>query len=104
MITLKKAPAKIEALEELARTHVGDGKRPNLFFVSLAGSIVTVTRDFATAYDQWKQLASPYGDNYGTESALEDRKTGTIATREPREENSDKLCTLDDTHGFGYHK
>jgi len=47
---------KIEALEQLARDTVGDGKSPNLFFVSIEGVIITVTRSFNVAYAEWKDL------------------------------------------------
>jgi hypothetical protein len=45
MVTAVK-PRKVPELEALARDRVGDGGSPALFFVTDAGVVVTVTRDF----------------------------------------------------------
>lgn len=85
---------KIKEFEEMATSMVGDGKSPNLFFVGLKGKIITVTRDFETAYRQWQGLGR------SQETSLEDRKTGTIATVQPIEDGSEILEVIDDSHTF----
>jgi hypothetical protein len=82
---------RIAKLDELARELVGDGKRQNLYFVSLAGNIVTVTTDFETAYGHWRALP------FDRESMIEDRRHGVICSREPIEEGSTRLITIDDS-------
>ena len=70
-------------LEDMARDMVGDNGSPNLYFVSIHGpgeprtGIFLVTSDFDVAYDAWRKLPRD------TETALEDRQTGTIASTEP---------------------
>lgn len=87
-----KTPKRIKQLERMATNMVADGKSPNLFFVSIQGVIVTVTRNFKLAYNQWKSLT-------GLERTLEDRKWGTICdaycpTVSP------KLVIVDDSEQF----
>jgi len=87
-------------LESLARDFIGDGRVPNLFFVTNRGLVVTVTRHFQTAYDHWQSLASRYPQ---AECALEDRKTGVIAAIEPESDESNaRLRPYDYTATFGY--
>jgi hypothetical protein len=90
-------PRRIPALEDMARDMVGDGKSPNLFFVTDRGAVVSVNRDFDVAYSQWQDL-----ERAGAECALEDRKTGTIASRTPDEERDNAMYTVDDTYTFKY--
>jgi len=85
---------KIKALEVLASDMVGDSKKPNLFFVSVKGVIITITRSFEIAYQEWQTLS--YNNNQ--ETSLEDRQTGTLATLQPKEDNSKQLEKIDDTH------
>lgn len=85
---------KIRELEELATNTVGDGKSPNLFFVSQEGAIITVTRSFATAYNEWKAL------NPRIVSALEDRLWGVICITDHDEENGNALYRRDDSRLF----
>jgi hypothetical protein len=87
---------KIIEFETMARSMVGDGKSPNLFFVGIKGVILTISRDFTTAYRQWLELGT------SQETSLEDRKTGTIATVQPKEDNSTILEIIDDSHYFKY--
>ena len=84
---------KIKALDALATELVGDGKSPNLYFVSLAGTVIMVSRDGNAAHRFWKSL----GRN--VETALEDRCVGLLASTEPIEEGSKQLRTYDD---FGW--
>jgi hypothetical protein len=86
---------KVEEVEAIARKVVGDGKSPNLFFVSQEGVILTVTRDFELAYQQWRALPR------NVETALEDRKNGVIADTGPVEEGSKRLVTTDDSVWMG---
>lgn len=85
---------KIEEFEELARNMVGDGKAPNVFFVSLNGRIQTITENFQLAYSEWKRLPR------NVETALEDRQWGIICDNSPDEEKSNKLTFYDDSASF----
>jgi hypothetical protein len=76
-------------IEQLARDTVGDDKSPNLFFVTLNGTVVSVDSDSAAAYTRWVSLVL---SNPSTESALEDRQHGTVCSREPMDD--DLLCRL----------
>jgi hypothetical protein len=66
---------KVAALNQLATELVGDGKKQNVFFVTLKGNVVLIALDFDQAYGCWRSLA-----NTRVECALEDRQTGTIAS------------------------
>src|SRR5208283_447941 len=88
------AKQKIAVFENMAREMVGDGKSPNLYFVGVKSVIVTVTRDFKTAYNQWQEMGT------SQETSLEDRKTGTICTVQPKEDNSTVLEVIDDSYTF----
>lgn len=88
---------KIEALQKLASELVGDGKSPDLFFVTDEGVTVTVTRSFDTAYQEWQSLSSRYPR---IESALENRTFGVIASVEPDEDGSKRLIIIDDSDTF----
>lgn len=91
-------PLKVNHLEILAQNMVGDGKSPNLFFVSLGGTILTITRSWDTAYSHWKSLVSQYPTQ---ESMLEDRRFGVICSVEPKSENVIKgLIVIDDSRSF----
>lgn len=86
---------KIESLEAIARDMVGDGKRPNVFFVSLEPlGIVMITRDFQAAYQYWKGLSR------SAETSLEDRQTGVICSNEPLCELDKRLHVIDDSASF----
>ena len=87
---------KIPELEELARTLVGDNKKPDMFFVSYDGNISLVTTDFNAAYHYWREITQK---NRG-ETALENRTWGVICDRSPVEEGSKKLATYDDHRAF----
>lgn len=92
--------AKIESLEKLARNMVGDGNSPNLYFVSDCGVCITITRNFSLAYQQWRALADRIPR---IESALEDRKNGTIADVSPESDDSGaKLIFTDSSRQFGF--
>ena len=68
----------IKQLNALASEMVGDGKSPNLFFVTVKGNVVLTATDFAQAYGYWKSLARGYPKRI--ETMLEDRKVGIIAS------------------------
>lgn len=86
---------KVKALQELARKMVGDGKSPNLFFVSVEGVIVHIGRTPTNAYDYWSAV-SRNPDNKNT--ALEDRKHGTIADKQ--KDRKDGTVIIDDFNRF----
>jgi len=69
------ANAKIAQLEDLARDMVGDGQRPNLFFVTLEGSVWTITMSLRDAYASWKDVAT-----HTRNTTLEDRLHGIVAS------------------------
>ncbi len=88
----------VEELQQMAVNIVGDGRRPNIFFVSVAGMITVITLEFTVAYRAWKAYAAG-GD---METALEDRLTGVIASVAPEEDDSDTLIRIDDSAHFEY--
>ena len=93
-------PKKIKELEHLARDMVGDGKTPNLYFVSNQGVIVTVTRDFEKAFNEWHSMSIQFPK---FECALEDRLWGTICSVEPRADGTSReteLVIWDDSNSF----
>ena len=93
-------PSKIPALQSLASDVIGDGKSPNLFFVTDRGVTITVTRNFSSAHAEWTKLANRVPR---MESALEDRKTGVIASVEPESDAPGaRLIAFDDSMQFGY--
>ena len=89
---------KIKQLEDLAISTVGDGKNPNLFFVSENGVITTVTRDFNIAYNKWMD------NRYDCiNSVIEDRKNGMICEYCPFSKNNERIC-IDDSVNMGLRK
>lgn len=91
-------PRKTEQLEELARSVVGDDKTPDIFFVTDQGTVVTVSRDFKTAYTHWCELAARYPR---VECALENRTYGVLADISPEsDEPGARLVRTDDTYSF----
>lgn len=87
-------------LNGLARDLVGDGKTPNLYFVTDGSDVVAVVRSFTAAYRQWRSLAccTPL-----RECALEDRLFGVIANVAPEDDNSARLVVIDDSGMFAQH-
>ena len=77
---------RVKLLNDLARELVGDGKRPNLYFVTDQGDTVLIASDLEIAREAWGKLAARYPLQ---ECALEDRLYGVIASVEP----------VDDTEG-----
>ncbi|MDG6933690.1 MAG: hypothetical protein JRN68_03230 [Nitrososphaerota archaeon] len=78
-------------LDEMAVTMVGDGRKPNCFFVSDKRGVFLATTKFENAYQAWKGLPD------AEESALEDRRVGVIASTEPRDDSpGSPLVTYDD--------
>ncbi len=87
-------PAKIAALEILACDMVGDGKAPDLFFVTDQGVVITVTRNKSVAYDEWRNLAAR---RPMVESAMESRRFGVIASVEPESDKPGaRLIVIDE--------
>lgn len=92
---------RLEVLEALAREMVGDGRHPNLFFVSSEGNIILISRDFDAAYRKWLEHARQ--DDH--ETALEDRLNGVIASVEPESDKPGaELEIRDDSERFGFHR
>lgn len=89
-----KRTKRIEPLEKVAQEMVGDGKSPNVFFVSRDGNIILISLSFVTAYEAWREISN----QRTTETALEDRQTGVLAAIEPESEHRGaKLVRYDDT-------
>lgn len=84
-------------LDEMARTIVGDGKSPNLYFVSEKGLVVLVERSYLKARKRWEQLPR------NVETCMEDRLTGVIASNEPDEDGSKRLVVIEDFDTFERH-
>ncbi len=86
-------------LNALATDMVGDGKSPNMYFVCDAqGDCIMVTRNAKAAYREWKRLASA---RPLSECTLEDRKTGTVCSVEPSDdEPNSPLHTWDDSEQY----
>lgn len=91
-LTLKVDEDCPSILSALARECVGDSGSPNLFFVSLNAKVVMVTEDGDAAHDLWETFVR---QSPRLESALEDRHTGCISSREP-DEDTGRLVTIDD--------
>lgn len=98
-------------LNALASEMVGDGKSPNVFFVTEKGNVKLIAIEFQKAYTYWRHLASGYPKR--VECALEDRKTGIIASAgmEPQyEEKTDDFTgpegweVRDDSRMFGFRR
>lgn len=78
---------KIETLEAIPRKMVGDGKAPNVYFVStLKDGVILITRDFQAAYDYWRNLPK------AVHPILEDRQTGVLGDCEQDENEEGKHC------------
>lgn len=68
-------------LDKLARDLVGDGRAPNLFFVSLEGrGVITVTENGHAAHQEWFMLACGVEHSRRLLPQLEDRLHGTVAS------------------------
>lgn len=76
-------------LNRMATEMVGDGKKPNLYFVSLGSNVQLVTTDWDAAYTYWLSLPR------NVETLLEDRLIGLICDTSPVEERSTRLTTSD---------
>lgn len=87
---------RLEVFEEMARSTVGDGKRPDIFFVGVGGNIVTITLDFETAYEEWIRRAR----GAKIETTLEDRLFGVIASVETADEGSTQFVRIDSSRDF----
>jgi hypothetical protein len=85
---------RCDELEKLATACIGDGKQPDLFFVSRKGNVQLVTTDFDLAYSVWRQSPSM------VESALENRTYGVICSSEPEAYASSKLLWRDESRQF----
>lgn len=84
-----------KTLNQMAIDMVGDGKGPNMYFVSnAAGDIVTASQSFEIAYAHWRQLSQARPRH---ECALEDRVHGVLACVQPDEKET-QLIILDDSY------
>lgn len=90
-------PRKIEQLEELARTMVGDGKAPNLYFVTVEGVVTTVTRSLERAKWEWSRNVS---EDRRRATSVEDRRQGSVCQHDRDEDNGGKWFTCDDSNLF----
>ena len=93
---------KIKELEELASKMVGDGKSPNVFFITLQGVVVMITLDFNEAYHKWKRVSfnGSISHHPTVETTLEDRQYGCICLIQPEEDDSTKLIVSDEARQF----
>ena len=66
--------------EKIASELIGDGRRPNVYFVTDQGKVQTITLNKEVALDHWRALAARWPM---VECALEDRQTGVLASIEP---------------------
>ena len=92
----QKDPRKImkTLMDELATTTVGDGKSPNIYFVSKDAKVICMTTSYQLARKTWEDLPT------NVETAMEDRKYGVIASNEPEENGSKRLVLIEDFHTF----
>jgi len=82
---------KIEILEKIPREMVGDGKSPNVYFVStLKNGVVLITRDWELAYNYWRGLPDE------VQPSLEDRQTGVLCSVDPDETEDSPYRRIDD--------
>lgn len=84
-------------LDDLARRLVGDGRTPDLFFVTDDGHVVAVYSQFLRAYGHWRDLAARTPRR---ECALENRTYGVIASVDPRSETDARLIVIDASRDF----
>lgn len=89
---------KVKAMERYATERVGDGKTPNLYFVSQEGmGVVLISRFFDAAYTFWKTLPKL------KTTSLEDRKFGVICSTERRSKGLYAYETVDNSALFRKH-
>ena len=77
---------------------VCDGQAPNLFFVSISGVIVLISRDGGTAHDYWRALVQ--SSCRRVSCMLEDRKNGTVCQHDQDEATENQWFTYDDFEQF----
>ena len=88
---------KIVELNELATKMVGDGKSPEVYFVTVKGNTILVATDAALVYGYWRSLASTR-----VECTLESRKIGTIADAGYIDQDTPTVWQVrDDSKRFG---
>ncbi len=89
---------KIDQLEALASAMIGDGKSPDLFFVTDRGRVVSVDVCALSAHDRFLDLARRSDRK---ECALENRTFGVIASVEPEYDAPNaRLVLVDDFRMF----
>lgn len=81
------------SLDGMAAELVGDGKDPNLYFVTRGGKTLMVTIDKDAAYSFWKSITTS-----SNETQLEDRKNGSLAGQVKDDEKGGKLSRWDEVH------
>ncbi len=77
--------SRLQALESLASETIGDGKTPNIFFVTVEGRVVVVTQDLMIAKQAWGLFA----ESMDIETSIEDRLVGVLASIEPDSDEKD---------------
>lgn len=80
-----RGPHSFLALEKLASKFIGDGKSPNLFFVTVGGKVVAITQDLEVARYVWEKVSAPMI----TETTIEDRQVGMVAGVQPSGEEGE---------------
>ena len=86
-------------LDAIATSMVGDGKSPNLFFVSDDKGVIMVTPSFEIAYIYYRSCTKRH---FG-EIALEDRAHGGVASVE-YDESEREYTSMDDSREMGLAK
>lgn len=79
-----------DELNDLAARLVGDGKRPNFYFVGKVGKVELITTNGDLAYSHWKSLSKP-----GVETMMEDRLNGSISSQ-LKDDETGKIVLIDD--------
>jgi len=81
-----------QRLNELASELAGDGKSPNVYFVSAGSDVTTLTTDRRIAYQHWRAILAIRPK---IAACLEDREHGILASAEPDEAGHMRLRTFD---------
>jgi hypothetical protein len=88
--------SRIAQLEKLASEMIGDGKSPNVYFVTVSGNVIAITINLSTAHQIWESVSNQRSH----ETTLEDRQTGVIASVEPESDRPGARLVMIDEYGY----